>query len=268
MPPFALFSCFMLAAADSRELEVAAAGGARELQVGTLELRIPLAGSLGPISGTVRGLLHPETYKFCVYLRSTASGGDLFNGPKPQESDGSNSPIQPDGTFLFVDWWANAVYDPSSPWVYGFVYPNTLGNCLPVLGEVNMPLPPLMFTLSSAWAVLPRANTIALSIVSAPGIGESANVLIRVTGLPEAAAAYALWWWFSADGLVLTGPVPSCAGGERGVALVGGAAAGTATATLLYDAELQRADARYLTVARKRRHAPLAAPLAAATQRP
>ena len=56
--------------------------GGRKLQA-LMDLRIPPMGSLGPISGTITGLANPASYIFCVYLRSTASGGDLFNGPKP-----------------------------------------------------------------------------------------------------------------------------------------------------------------------------------------
>ena len=59
-----------------------AGAGGRKLQA-LMDLRIPPMGSLGPISGTITGLANPASYIFCVYLRSTASGGDLFNGPKP-----------------------------------------------------------------------------------------------------------------------------------------------------------------------------------------
>lgn len=40
----------------------------RSLQVPILTMNIPPAGLLTPISGVVTGLLHPEMYKFCVYL--------------------------------------------------------------------------------------------------------------------------------------------------------------------------------------------------------
>ena len=48
-----------------------------------LTFAIPLAGSLGPISGRVTGLANPQNYMFCVYLSSYASGVELVNGPKP-----------------------------------------------------------------------------------------------------------------------------------------------------------------------------------------
>lgn len=82
----------------------------------------------------------------CIYLESTASGTQLYNGPKPYEDEGSMSPVAPgrytyphqpfglrccwgaraqrachspcptspssaDGTFNFVNWWANDLYD-------------------------------------------------------------------------------------------------------------------------------------------------------------
>lgn len=35
--------------------------------------------------------------------------------------------------------WANNVYDPITPFVYGFVWPNNLGNCLPTMGGPAIP---------------------------------------------------------------------------------------------------------------------------------
>lgn len=168
------------------------------------------------------------------------------------------------------------MYDPTTPYIYGFAYPIALcvllparrppprphtptstptphppcsprGNCLPVLGEVGMPIPPLMFSLSGAWVVVDRVSTISLRILDAPALGATADVHVAVSGLPEPAGYFSVWWWFSADGVALTGPLPSCA--AVGVPLVAGSTAGAATATLPFDPELASANARFLTVA-------------------
>ena len=86
----------------------------------------------------------------------------------------------------------------ATPFIYGFAWPSALGNCLPVLGEVGLPIPPQMFA-QSVWAVITRPNNIKLSIIAAPAVGAVSGVSVAVTGLPEPAAAYALWWWFSED---------------------------------------------------------------------
>jgi hypothetical protein len=108
-----------------------------------------------------------------------------------------------------------------------------------------MPIPPLMFTLSGAWAVVDRMSTISLRILDAPALGATADVHVAVSGLPEPAGFFSVWWWISVDGMALTGPLPSCRAAV-GVPLVAGSTAGAATATLPFVPELA---ARFVTVA-------------------
>jgi hypothetical protein len=170
-----------------------------------------------------------------------------------QEDLGSWSPIAADGSFTYLAWWAHGVYDVTTPYIYGFAWPSALGNCLPVLGEVGLPIPPRMFQQAGAWAVVSRVNPILLTITAAPAVGAVSGVTVAVSGLPAPAATFAIWWWFSEDGRALTGPLPSCPAAERGAPLqqsAAQAAAGIASALLPFDPELNRADSRFLTVAR------------------
>ena len=130
----------------------------RELQPGVyLQMYIPPAGSLSPIWGMLYGAANPTLYKLCIYLESTAQGQSLYVGPKPAEEDDSFAPILPDGSFSFVNWWANGLLDPVTPFVHGYAFPAALGNCMfvpllhpltlacfaPALTLLPTPLPPL-----------------------------------------------------------------------------------------------------------------------------
>jgi hypothetical protein len=203
------------------ELAVDAAGGTQEVGhrrrslqsggAGTLTLNIPPAGSLSPIFGRLQlppgtGTT-PDQYKLCVYLLATG----LFNGPKPAEDEGSFSPIAPDGTYNFVDWWANALFDPVSPFIMGYAFPIALGDCLPVLGLPNFPL--LMDTLSIAYTRLPRVVTLGLSLAQGwPALNASQGAFsLTITGMPPNPIAYKVLLYFSRDGgATVTGPAPAC----------------------------------------------------------
>ena len=196
-------------------------------------MQIPFAGSLGPISGVLRtppGGLAPQQYKFCVYLESTAAGQSLYNGPKPAEDSDSFAPIAADGTFSWGGWWANDALDPVSPFILGFAYPITLGNCIAVLGLPTYPA--RMEVLSIAYIRLPRANTFALSAQDVPALGSTLGFTARLTGMPPNPVVLALLLYYSEDGgATFSGPLPSCtpgaalpwtlsANGQQGLAVI------------------------------------------------
>ncbi len=128
---------------------------------------------------------------------------------EPFENDGSFAPIDANGNFDYVNWWANDVYDVVTPAIFGFVWPNAAGNCVPTMGGPAIPAE--MFTGSAVWIQNPRINTIALAVdPPAPNVDESLDVVI--TGIPAGVAGgsyKALVYAHTASGLV--GPLPTCA---------------------------------------------------------
>jgi hypothetical protein len=82
-----------------------------------------------------------------------------------------------------INWHANFVYDPVTPIVTGFVWPNSQGNCIPFLGVV-VPgglLSSQQAQGSAAWAVYQRVNTAAISSLDISTAGRITGVL---AGLP------------------------------------------------------------------------------------
>lgn len=184
------------------------ARGSRRLPV-TLTVNTPPAGALTPISGHVDGLpAAADTYKVCIYLESTASGQSLFNGPKPFEDAGSDSPVDAAGDFNYVKWWANDVYDVVVPFIYVFVVPRALGNCAPVMGGPAMPA--RIYTDAVAWVRVPRTTTFQMTAI-APPPATVGPITGTVVGLTDAAAQYkVIVYRKTADGM-MTGPLPTCA---------------------------------------------------------
>ena len=66
-----------------------------------LNITIPPAGALTPVSGVVSGLPNAGAHVACVYLESRIGS---FNGPKPFEEANSNTPVAADGSFNYVGW--------------------------------------------------------------------------------------------------------------------------------------------------------------------
>ena len=90
---------------------------ARGMQQTPLQMNIPVAGSLGPITGYVN-VPNPLDYQFCVYLRSSI---DTYNGPKPFERADSYAPIAADGSFTYAGWLVSKMHHHSS-YVYIELY--------------------------------------------------------------------------------------------------------------------------------------------------
>ena len=167
---------------------------ARVLQAGgpgLLTLHIPFAGSLAPIWGNLAlppgSAAQPAQYKLCVYLESIAAGQALYNGPKPQENADSYAPILADGSFLFVGWFANYALDPVTPFIIGHAFPNSLGQCLPILGTpANAAYPGLMNAQSIAYASLARVNTLSLALAAGSPFSDdtAGSFALTIQGIP------------------------------------------------------------------------------------
>lgn len=154
--------------------------------------------------GSIRVLESFQIYSFNSFIIL------LYFYTEPFENDGSFSPIREDGTYDYVDWWANDVYDPVTPVVYGFIWPNANGNCLPTLGGPGSAIPQGMYDNSVAWIRQDRVNTLALNVdPPAPGTNEAIDIVI--TGIPvgETASKYtAVVYARTNTGLI--GPLPTC----------------------------------------------------------